>query len=347
MMHSIKYCQFAKLPMIIRHFTKTATASNRLIFENLSSHRQLIRLAGNEVFQFLQGLITNDINHLTDANADSAIYTMFLNKPGRVLCDAIIYKRNNDTNACLIECDQAVVNDLKRHLMLYRVRKKIDIETINNELNIWVGFVDDRNAANNAETQTTELPKPSAAHSNDVIISLDPRLNQIGTRFVVPSDFQISNFQSIYKSNECVRSTDDYDYTEHRYVHGVSEGSNEMPPLKMFPFEANCDFLHGISFHKGCYLGQEFTARTYHTGVIRKRIMPLVIESPADVNQTNFPQDASIRNESDQLIGKLKGIRNKHAIGSLKVDQALDATSLTIGEHTVSTHRPHWWPRKL
>lgn len=342
-MHSIKYCRLLKLPTFVRHNSQNVTPPKKLIFENLSPHRSLLRVAGNEVFQFLQGLITNDINHVKEASGDSAMFTMFLNKPGRVLYDAIIFKRKNDENSCLIECDQAVEQELKRHLMIFRVRKKIDIEIVNNQLHIWTGFEDCRNASNQ-DAQHIVMPKMSNAKSNEVITCLDPRLNQLGIRFIAPNSFQITDFQNIYQNVECVLSNDEYNYIEHRYVHGVSEGSIEMPPTKTFPFEANCDFLHGISFHKGCYLGQEFTARTFHTGVIRKRIMPIVIESPGD---TKLEFDAPIVNETEQLIGKLKGIRNNHAIGSLKVDQALSSKSLKIGDLAASTYRPAWWPRKL
>lgn len=335
---AIKHCCRSTLPKLARYLSTNATHSNKLIFENLQ-HRCLLRVSGNEVFEFLQGLITNDINHVKDASSDNAMYTMFLNKPGRVLFDAIIFKRHNDINSCLIECDRAVENDLKKHLMMFRVRKKINIESTNDELSVWAGFRNDCSASA-SETQNITTPKKT---SDSVIACLDPRLNQLGVRFVAPSSFDIGHFQEIYENVECVTSNEKYDYTEHRYVHGVSEGSIEIPPTKIFPFEANCDFLHGISFHKGCYLGQEFTARTYHTGVIRRRIMPLLIETEGAIN---FAFDTPISNETDQSIGKLKGIRNKHAIATLRIDQALSSNSLKIGTFIASTYRPSWWAKK-
>lgn len=351
-MYAIKNFRITKLLLPGRRYFASENVPSKMLFENLSSKRSLLRMQGNEMFQFLQGLITNDINHVKDAsgNAACAMFTMFLNKPGRVLYDAIIYKRQSDDESCLIECDQAIVDDLRRHLMLYRVRKKIDIEIINNEMNVWTGFIDSHKSPSNVNDKshgTIELPKPTeGSRCNEMITCPDPRFNQIGTRFIVPLNFQIQDFQQIFdQSNvECSLSTDDYNYTEHRYVHGISEGSNEIQPLKMFPFEVNCDYLHGISFHKGCYLGQEFTARTYHTGVIRKRIMPIVLNEKTNAD---LQYDTPITNETGQLIGKLKGIRNCHAIGSLKVDQALSSKYLKIGEHTATTNRPSWWPRIL
>lgn len=350
-MYAIKSFRITKLSLLGRRCFASENVPSKILFENLSSKRSLLRMRGNEMFQFLQGLITNDINHVKDASgsSDSAMFTMFLNKPGRVMCEAIIYKRHNDDQSCFIECDQGVVDDLRRHLMLYRVRKKIDIENVNTELNVWTGFTDSRarpSPSSNSQ-QIIELPKPTAdSRCNEIIACPDPRFNQIGTRFLVPLNFQIENFQQIYNQNavNCALSNDEYNYTEHRYVHGISEGSNEIQPMKMFPFEVNCDYLHGISFQKGCYLGQEFTARTYHTGVIRKRIMPIVLN---EKSKDDLQYDTPITNETGQLIGKLKGIRNRHAIGSLKVEQALSSKYLKIGEHTAITKRPPWWPKIL
>lgn len=339
-MHSIKYSRLLKLPLQNRGYSKNAISSAKFVVENLSPRRSLVRVSGDEVYGFLQGLITNDIRHVETASGDNAMFTMFLNKQGRVLYDAIIYKCRDNDKTCFIDCDRSIDNELKRHLLLFRVRKKISIDIVNDDFNIWAGFADCRNESVN-KLQPIQLPKMP---DDRAVAYLDPRLNQLGLRFVTPSNFQIKDFQTIADTVECSPSTDDYDYNVHRYVHGVSEGSEEIPPTKTFPFEANCDYLHGISFHKGCYLGQEFTARTYHTGVIRKRIMPIVIESNGE---TKFDFDTPIRNENGQLLGKLKAVQRKHAIGSLKVDQALSSKCLTIGDVSASTHRPNWWPIKL
>lgn len=339
-MHTIKLCGQSKLSQLSRYLSTTKMHSNQLLFENLQ-HRCLLRVSGTEIFDFLQGLITNDINHVKNSATDTAMYTMFLNKPGRVLYDAIIFKRHNEINTCLIECDKQIENDLKKHLTMFRVRKKINIETTSNEFCVWASFTNECSKSND-KTPIQSIPK---IKTDEIIACIDPRLNQLGVRYITPINFQIEHFQRIFTNNECILSTDNYNYTEHRYVYGVCEGSNEIPPAKIFPFEANCDFLHGISFHKGCYLGQEFTARTYHTGVIRRRMMPLIIDTVIQ-NTGKFPYDMPISNESDQLIGKLKGIRNKHAVATLKIDPALNSKSLKCGTWTASTYRPSWWPKK-
>lgn len=96
----------------------------------------------------------------------------------------------------------------------------------------------------------------------------DPRLNELGWRIFVPK-----NNSSLFPPKDIAISTES-SYTKLRYALGVAEGARELPSAACFPLESNGDYLHGVSFHKGCYLGQELTARTHHTGVVRKRIMP-------------------------------------------------------------------------
>lgn len=324
--------QYARLQLpFVRRFSN---APSKIVLENVSQRRGLLRISGDEIYNFLQGLITNDVRHLQ--GSDAAIFTMFLNKQGRVLFDTIIYK--NDDKTCFIECDQSVEDQLKKHLMLFRVRKKISIDVITKETSVWAGFRQTSETKEPLTSLAIELSKYRKL-SDQTIACIDPRLSQLGMRLITPNNLQIKDFQNI--DDQLELSTDQYNYDKHRYILGVSEGAAEIPPTKIFPFEANCDYLNGISFHKGCYLGQEFTARTYHTGVIRKRIMPITMESDVQVGY-----DTAIINEKDQLMGKVKGAQGRHAIGSLKVDQALATKCLKIGNVIASTWRPSWWPQK-
>lgn len=316
-----------------------------MLFENLSSSRTLLRVAGDEVNGFLQGLITNDINHVTVASPNNAMFAMFLNKQGRVLFDAIIYKCTTSDNTFFIECDQRIDEQLKRHLQLFRVRKKISIDTVRDEFNVWAIFQEYSKPEDTKQTSSSK--REPFLKSSGLITCSDPRLNLLGTRLIAPSDHVIENFREIIGERECLPSTDAYNYAQHRYACGVSEGVTEIATGKSFPFEANCDFLHGISFHKGCYLGQEFTARTYHTGVIRKRVMPVVLDNLSSAHgEHKFDYDTTIANENDQPIGKLKGIRNRNAIAVLKVDDALKASHLKINDLIATTYRPVWWPQQ-
>lgn len=327
-----------KLPQYIRPFSKSISSKRNLFFENLSYNRGLIQVSGDGIYEFLQGLITNDISHLKSNNANNAIFTMFLNKQGRVLFDTILYKLENTNTSCFIECDRAIENQLRQHLIFFRVRKKINIDIVTDVFNIWACFSDDDR---HQSTAIKPLPAEKNISYEHIYACLDPRLNKLGMRLITPQNLQFKDIQHVDENAAHLLSNETYNYKTHRYANGVCEGTLEIPSSKCFPFEANCDYLHGISFHKGCYLGQEFTARTYHTGVIRKRIMPIIIHSHSE---PKIEYDTEIVNECDQLVGRLKGIQNRYAIGLLKIDLALNSKYLKIGNIFASTYRPAWWP---
>jgi len=117
-----------------------------------------------------------------------------------------------------------------------------------------------------------------------------------------------------------------------------------MPPGAVFPLEANGDYMNGISFHKGCYVGQELTARTHHTGVVRKRLMPLKFDGDASSIRIN----TKILDERGNPVGKFRRGINKYGIGLLYVELAMAAKSLLLqpdGGQAIpcQTEKPSWW----
>lgn len=320
----------------------TATTN---IFEHLTS-RALIRVSGNESSDFLQGLITNDMNHLE--HGMGCMYTMFLNVKGRVLYDSIIYK-TSEKHTFLVECDVSGVDALSRHLKMYRVRRKIDIDGLKDDYNVFALF-NAKDAENVKQDKKdgvlpglivpcdllkTTLPDCSSTKVyKDLLIYRDPRISYLGSRIIAPKSTdalaQISDVISV-KSESL--------YKWFRYYLGVGEGCQDLPPGDCFPLEANCDYLHGVSFHKGCYIGQELTARTYHTGVVRKRIMPLYFtKTPSRV-----PDDKKIVHKGSSL-GKLRGVEGDVGLGLLRIDKALGFGEFAVGDGLAQTVRPNWWP---
>jgi len=328
----------------LRTITTSNNASNRsIILENLKS-RSLLRVHGNDVVPYLQGLITNDINHLTKGS--NGMYAMFLNKNGRVLYDTIIYKTANKYTY-LIECDKLIVNELKNHLNLFKVRRKIDIDSISGEYNVWVAF--NRLNAGVADLENRGLdvknlivPKDekntASFEGDEILLCQDPRVKRLGARIIVPRSYNSPDFCKVFR-NYKLNVAQNNEYKELRYSLGIGEGITDLPPSKCFPLEANCDYLHGVSFQKGCYIGQEFTARTHHTGVIRKRLMPLQITGEGKVED-----NAQVHTPNGQIIGKLRSLENKSGIALLRVEPALDSVSLFVGSFSSKTAKPYWWP---
>lgn len=287
--------------------------------------RSLIRVSGPEVINFLQGLITNDMQHLS--GGQTCMYSLFLNTRGRVLYDSIIYK-TSEKDTVWLECDREASNSLQKHLKMYRVRRKIDIADLGNEYSIYSVF-------NLDQTGKTALPDVTSK-IDDLIINRDPRISNLGYRIISKLNTNVAEqIKSVVNLTESkVKS-----YRWLRYFLGVGEGVNDLPPGDCFPLECNCDYLHGISFHKGCYVGQELTARVHHTGVVRKRLMPIFFTKVP----TSVPEESIIQNESGNL-GKFRGFENDVGLGLLRIDKALGCLNFKIGDGVGTTARPNWWP---
>ncbi|XP_036324845.1 putative transferase CAF17 homolog, mitochondrial [Rhagoletis pomonella] len=321
--------------MWVHHSEKFA--DRRLVVEELSD-RELVRVQGEEVVPFLQGLITNDMTHLQSGSTPlaktPAMYTMFLNKAGRVLYDSIIY-RTPELNTYLIECDKYISNELRRHLLLYRVRRNIQIDSVGQEYRPWIVF----NPVGSVVRMDT-----SVQVGQEVISTPDPRIRDLGTRVITKSDKTWKDLANMFSKTGDVtvaKPTNDCNYRMHRYRYGVGEGVYDLPPGKSFPLEANCDYLHGVSFHKGCYIGQELTARVHHTGVVRKRIMPLRLTVPAP------PKSLTISTETGTNVGLIRGANFDRALGLLRVEQALNSPKLFIDGKICYVEKPYWWPSEL
>ncbi|KAG5891249.1 hypothetical protein JTB14_004363 [Gonioctena quinquepunctata] len=329
----------------------------RNILEPLNS-RSLLRIAGSEVKEFLQGLITNDINHLGKSLGGS-MYTMFLNTKGRVIHDAIIY-RTKEVDSFFVECDDESSDSLMKHLKMYRVRRKINISSLRDEYMVHALF-----NSNHIKSESDEIDKhanhtdiegivvpcdnlksttPDSSSSTiykNLMIFKDPRLSELGSRIISKHGTDVKR-----EINEIITVIDSpqphKNYRFLRYSLGVGEGINDLPPDNCFPLECNCDYLHGVSFHKGCYIGQELTARTHHTGVVRKRLMPLYFTTIP----TKLPVDSIITHENKNL-GKLRGVEGTVGLALLRVSAALECRNITVGNGIAAVQKPQWWPLEL
>ena len=168
-------------------------------------------------------------------------------------------------------------------------------------------------------------------------------------------------------------------YTLHRIMHGVPEGPIDIPAMHAFPMESNLDIMGALEFRKGCYVGQELTVRTFHTGVIRKRILPVVIHRPDARPQgelvplasvPSFPTNVDIRPvvssapEGSQTIPRPRGtgklltsyqgiglalLRLEHVEGVEANDLRLHVNMGTSDNQDiweVSHWWPDWWPQQ-
>lgn len=332
---------------------RNCTQAGHKILERLHD-RSVLRVSGDDTSGFLQGLITNDMKHLDEGAPN--IYTLFLNVKGRVLYDTIIYK-SEEMNSYYVECDSQIAESLQRHLRLYRVKRKIDVEHVGDKINVWTMFnpterfdgsitATDENGKRRLEGMIFPcgtLNSKASKFVDNVMIHEDPRLPDLGLRILADSRIERREIIGHLDSDMAPPRSESTDYRAFRYKLGVGEGTRDLPPGKALPLEINCDYLHGVSFDKGCYIGQELTARTYHTGVVRKRLMPLAFD---DVVDKPLAYDDKILDQSGNVVGKFRGHAGKHGLGLMRINECLGARQLSVSGVSMRATRPAWWPQE-
>ena len=193
--------------------------------------RAVIRLSGEDVQGFLQGLVTNDVPE------DSAVYAGLLTPQGKLLFDFFVSAKGNDY---LIDCEAACADALVKRLSLYRLRRAI----------------------------TIGLDPAVAVHwSMDGGAATDPRLLALGKRWIGAATGDDATAE----------------YHAHRLSLGVTEGVAELGDGTTLWLECNAAELNGVSFTKGCYVGQENTARMNWRSTVNRRmvVVPLSDADPA------------------------------------------------------------------
>lgn len=226
-------------------------------------HRRLISLSGPDAAKFLQGLITNNV----DQSRETPFYAAFLDARGRVLWDVFIWTwpeliAGKGHWACYIEVDEQEVDALKKHLKRHKLRSKIKVEDVGQDgkegMRIWAAWGSAVEKVNrNVIAALSDPTAPDGYLSRYLASALEQNITQE------------------------VENVDADEYHKQRYRCGIPEGPHEILREGSLPMECNIDLSQGIDFKKGCYVGQELTIRTKHTGVVRKRILPIVLDETA------------------------------------------------------------------
>lgn len=274
------------LPLIPRSFpsrfafrrTFTATTTRPSDAETLKSgyvafpRRRLIELKGPDAPKFLQGLMTNNIIR------KAPYYAAFLDARGRVLWDIFIWpQRDGESEAFLIEVDADEVEDVLKHLKRHKLRSKIQISALSEDdpRRVWATWPPASTPPWNSELQC---------------LMEDPRAEGFGRRFIADRR-ELSDDEHQFLD---AKSRDEWknrsQYRLRRYMHGIAEGQREIERGVALPMDYNIDLNGGIDFRKGCYVGQELTIRTKHTGVVRKRILPVQLY-PSDADPPTGADD--------------------------------------------------------
>ena len=202
--------------------------------------RALIRLSGDDVRGFLQGLVTNDLDALAP---DRPLWAGLLSAQGKALFDFILWADGDDV---LVDCERDAAGDLARRLTLYRLRRPIQI---GREEILCVHWA-----------PAGEGPA-------------DPRLPALGRRWLAPAGEAAAE-----------------GWLKHRLSLGVTEGVAELGQDKILWLECNAIELNGVSFTKGCYVGQENTARMNYRNKVNRRLVVVPTDTPGDRARIHYPE---------------------------------------------------------
>lgn len=295
-------------------------------------HRTVLAIQGPDTGPFLQGIVTNDVGLLEEPGL-TALYSHMLNVQGRTLYDVMLYslKGAEEGQGVFLECDGTLKDSIVKHLKMYKLRRKLTINPCP-ELSVWAVLPKQKNAGQ--EASKPELCSPDKA----LVWDADPRTQEMGWRLVLDSRVDPLDIVA-----SCQKG-DTGEYHRHRYTIGLPEGARDLPPGLALPLESNLVFMRGISFSKGCYIGQELTARTHHTGVVRKRLMPVRLSAPVG----DLEDGAALQTQSGKPAGKHRSGVGELGLGLVRLAHAKETLTLkSSGDAAVSLQAsvPDWWPK--
>ena len=211
--------------------------------------RGLLYVSGVEVKEYLQNIITNDINAVSENNS---CFAGLLSPQGKYLYDFIVVKHKS---GYFLDCEKKIIDELYKQLTLYKLRSKVEILNLSNEFVIAALHKDKFLELEN----TKDLNGYTTKFREDTIF-LDPRHTELGARLIINLE---KLYLSLKKLNLQSSNVDEYYNLSHSL--GIPQIDTKELQNKLFGIECNFEELKGIDFKKGCYVGQENTATVSYT----------------------------------------------------------------------------------
>jgi folate-binding protein YgfZ len=241
--------------------------------------RALIYINGSDAKDFLQNLISNDINKVTD---NSSCFASLLTPQGKFLFEFILVKHKS---GFFIDCEKNQSDEIFKQLNLYKIRSKVEILNLSNEF-VVASFGYKKYLSIEGSKDILGF---TFKYREDPII-LDPRNNNLGARLII-------NLEKLYLSLKKLNLKNDkieHYYTLSHNLGIVPKNLNQLQN-KLFGIECNYEELNGIDFKKGCYVGQENTARIKLKNKLSKRLLPIkIIDGLLTEDEKIFSNDAEI-----------------------------------------------------
>ncbi len=285
--------------------------------------RGLISLSGGDARRFLQDLVSNDIDRVGTARA---VYAALLTPQGKYLFDFFV---TATADALLLDCERERLPALMKRLAMYRLRADVEIHDASDELAVHVAYGE-------AALAALDLPAEPGAGRDFAggTAFVDPRLAAAGARIIATRG---SAEAALEAQGFVAAPADDYDAL--RLGLGLPDGSRDLEFDRTILLEGNFEELNGVDFQKGCFVGQEVTARSKYRGLVKKRLLPVRIEGPLPAPETPVML-------GDKEAGVVRSGRDGIAMALLRLERVAAARdsgeALSAGEAKLLPLTPEW-----
>ena len=281
----------------------------------LLDERAVLAVSGPDRLAFLQGLVSNDVEKL---RPERALYAALLTAQGKYLHDFFMIEAGE---AIWLDAEAARLADLKRRLSIYRLRARVALDEMP-QLAV---------AAVLGPPAPGLAAEPGAAREfAGGRIYVDPRLPRLGMRAILPRAEAGAALAGIG-----ISEADPAEYDRLRLSLGVADGSRDLAVDKSILLEAGFDELHGVDWQKGCYVGQELTARTKYRGLVKRRLVPVAIEGAAPAPGTLVTLDG-------REAGEMRSSREGTGLALLRLEAVRASRPLACGEARLTPQVPDW-----
>ena len=241
--------------------------------------RAILYINGLDAKDFLQNLISNDINKVSD---NSSCFASLLTPQGKFLYEFIIVKHKS---GYFIDCEKSQSEEIYKQLNLYKIRSKVEILNLSNEF-VVASFGYEKYLSIDGSKDILGF---TFKYREDPIL-LDPRNKNLGARLII-------NLEKLYLSLKKLNLKDDKIENYYNKSHKLGIVPKDLNKLKnkLFGIECNYEELNGIDFKKGCYVGQENTARIKLKNKLSKRLLPIeIIEGQLSEDEKIYNNDIEI-----------------------------------------------------
>ncbi len=287
------------------------------------AHRGLLRLSGPDLLDFLQGLVSNDVRLAGD---DRAIWAALLTPQGKFLHDLFLV--GDGAGGLWLDSEADRLDQLRKKLMLYRLRSKVDI-TAEAAWSVSALFGDGALAALGLAGGAG-----AAKPLGNGVCFIDPRLSELGARALLPAG-EVDGAMAELGFTRAEPAA----YESLRIGLGVPDGSRDMAVDKAILLENGFEELCGVDWDKGCFVGQELTARTKYRGLIKKRLLPVAVDGP-------LPAPGTLVMFEGKEAGEIRSGVDDQALALLRLDTVKKAadtgTPLLADRAELHPKKPEW-----